>query len=255
MKGCGGRVVVQDGAGQLAVEAVDVASEFREAQIDQAMQLAHAIAEVLQQPLAQVHQLAQLLGYGVGNASARRPFLRCEPGDAKRVDGVGLGALEILGGEAMGAQRIDQGHGKTSRGQRGEEVLPVMTGGLHGDQHIAGRAEQIEQLAIALGILGKGAGLDENFTVLADHRDHVGLGGDVHSSKAHMPSCRRRKSGASEPVLRSLLVHAGTRPRDTVRTLSTGRGRQSHCRGRSLERATAILSRIPSVSILLGVAR
>ena len=94
VEGGGGGIVVQDGAGELAVEAADVAGELGEAEIDQAVQLAHAIAEVLQQPVAQAHQLAQLLGGRVGQAGGRGTLLGGEAGDAERVDGVGLGALE-----------------------------------------------------------------------------------------------------------------------------------------------------------------
>ena len=102
VEGGGRRVVVQDRAGELAVEAVHVAGEFGEAEIDQAMQLAHAIAEVLQQPLAQAHELAQLLGRRIGQAGGRRALLGGEAGDAERIDGVGLGALEILGWRSGG---------------------------------------------------------------------------------------------------------------------------------------------------------
>ena len=65
---------MQDGAGQFAVEAMDVAGEFGKAEIDQAVELAQPIAEVLQQPLAQANQFAQLLGGGVGQRRGRGCF-------------------------------------------------------------------------------------------------------------------------------------------------------------------------------------
>ena len=50
-EGGGGGIVAQDGAGQFAVEGAHVAGELGEAEVDQPVQLPHAIAEVLQQPL------------------------------------------------------------------------------------------------------------------------------------------------------------------------------------------------------------
>ena len=142
-------------------------------------------------------------------------------------------------------------------GQGGEQVFPVVPGRFHRDQYFARRAKQAKRLLIARGVFAKRRGLDLDVTVAVDDGKQVRFGCDVDSGKAHTASCRRRKSGASEPVLTSTLVHARTRrsrPRDTVRTLSTGRGRQSHCRGRSLKRDAATLSRIPSTAIL-GVIR
>jgi hypothetical protein len=69
---------------------------------------------------------------------------------------------------------------------------------------------------------------------------------DAHA--AHSQPFRRGRSGASQPGLRLTLVHARTpgAPQDTVRVLSTGRGRQSHNRGRTLKPYAATPSRIPS---------
>jgi hypothetical protein len=257
-EGGGGGIVMEDCAGQFAVEAFDVAGELGEAEVDQAVKLAHAITEVLHQPVTQANELAQLLGGGVGQPRGRGALLCGEAGDAQGVDGVGLGALQILAGEAMGAQRIEQRHREAACGQRGKQILPVMAGGFHGHQHFARRTEHGEQFLIARGVLGEGRRFDLHRAVRADHRDHVGLGGDVDSGESHKPSWRRRKSGASEPVRTSTLVHARTRrcrPRDTVRTSRTGRGRQSHARGRCLSAGAATLSRIPSRSILTRVIR
>ena len=96
MEGLGSRIVDQDGAGELAVEAAHIAGEFGEAEIDQAVQLPHAIAEVLQQPLPQAHQFAQLFGRGIGQPGGRGLFLGGEAGEAERINGIGLGALQIL---------------------------------------------------------------------------------------------------------------------------------------------------------------
>ena len=55
-EGRGGGIVAQDGAGQFAVEGAHVAGELGKAEIDQAVQLPHAIAEILQQARAQLRR-------------------------------------------------------------------------------------------------------------------------------------------------------------------------------------------------------
>ena len=100
-----------------------------------------------------MHQFAQFLGEGIGHGRGRGALLGGEAGDAEGVDGVGLGALEIHAGEAMGAQGIEQGDAMPGRGQDREQILPIVSGRLHGDQHLARRAEQRERLLIAAGHL------------------------------------------------------------------------------------------------------
>jgi hypothetical protein len=87
---------------------------------------------------------------------------------------------------------------------------------------------------------------------LVHARGHVPFGGHIDPHEAHSHPFRRGWSGASEPVPMLTLVHARTpgAPQDTVRVLSTGRGRQSLGRGHSLKGVTATLSRIPSRSPL-----
>jgi hypothetical protein len=172
--------------------------------------------------------------------------------------GIGLGALEILGGEAVGAQRVDERHGVAVRSQGCEQVLPVMAGGLHGHQHLAGWTEKPEELGIARGVFVEGRRLQAHLAALLDPCDDMRFGSDVDSRKSHETSLRRRKSGASVPEPMPALVHARTgrrRPRDTVRAAGSGRGRQSHSRGLRLERVAATLSRIPSTSFYTGVIR
>ena len=76
----------------------------------------------------------------------------------------------------------------------------------------------------------------------------MALGRDVDPDETHGPS-PSFWPGASAPVLTRALVHARIRlvaaPPDTVRAQSTGRGRLSHLRGRSLERTAATPSRRP----------
>jgi hypothetical protein len=65
---------------------------------------------------------------------------------------------------------------------------------------------------------------------------------------ANLPIAVGTALGASDPVLGLTLVHARTpaAPQDTVRVVSTGRGRHSHSRGLRLTRGSATLPRIPS---------
>src|SRR5205814_10412912 len=112
-------------------------------------------------------------------------------------------------------------------------------------------------LVVTSSILGKGRGSEHNRAIIGEHSDHVGLRGNVNTGEAHTTSWRRRKSGASEPVLLPTLVHARTRlrrPRDTVRASSTGRGRQSHSRSLGSKRRHGDPLPVPSASILLGDA-
>ena len=159
----------------------------------------------------------------------------------------------------MGAQRIEQRDLMACRGQHREQVLPVMTGCLHGDEDLTGGTQQREHFLVTRSVFGKRGCFHFHCTIGINDGYDMRLRCDVDSGEAHTTSWRRRKSGASEPVLQSTLVHARTRqrrPRDTVRTLSTGRGRQSHARGQCLSAAdAATLSRIPSMSILRGVTR
>ena len=93
-EGLGGRVFGEQAGGQHAVEGADVAGELREAEIDQAVELAHAVVEILAQPVAVPDQLAQGLGDRVVQVGGRRALLEGEAGEAGGVDGVGLGPLE-----------------------------------------------------------------------------------------------------------------------------------------------------------------
>ena len=72
------------------------------------MELAHPVAEVLAQPVAMTHQLAQLLGGGRRQPGRGRALLAAEASEPQRIDGVGPGAFQVLALEAMAAQRVDQ---------------------------------------------------------------------------------------------------------------------------------------------------
>jgi hypothetical protein len=81
----GARVLGEQAGGEHAVEAADVAGEFREDEVDQAMQLAHAVVEVLAQPVAVADQFAQALGDLVVHPGRRRALLEAETGEAMGV--------------------------------------------------------------------------------------------------------------------------------------------------------------------------
>ena len=93
-EGLGARVLGEQAGGEHAVEAADVAAEFGEDEIDEAMQLAHAVVEVLAQPVAVADQFAQALGDLVVQPGRRGAFFEAETGEAMGVNDVGLGAFE-----------------------------------------------------------------------------------------------------------------------------------------------------------------
>jgi hypothetical protein len=212
------------------------------------MELAHTVAEVLAQAIAELDELAQFLRRSVGQPAGGRPLLRGEARNPHRIDRIGLGPLQVLPGEAPRPQRVQQRDGEAGRDQRGEQILPVMTGRLHGHEGVGGRPEHPEQLGVPLGVFAEGRRLEEDSVGFVDHRDDMSLRRHVDAHEAHSQPFRRGRSGASQPGLMLALVHARTpaAPQDTVRVLSTGRGRQSHNRGPSLKPSAATLSRIPS---------
>src|SRR5581483_4321501 len=105
----------------------------------------------------------------------------------------------------------------------------IMARRFHGHQRVTGGAEAVEQLLVSLGVFGEGGRLEAHGPGLVHHRDDMLLGRHIDPDEAHARPFRRGTSGASEPVLMPTLVHARTptAPQDTVRVLSTGRGRQS----------------------------
>lgn len=225
-----------------------MARKFRKAQIDDPMQLPDAIAEILLQAHAQADQLAQIVGGDIGERRGGRMLLMSKARDTEGIDGVGLRTGQLFGGEPRRPQRVEEGDGKALRAQRGEEILPIVARGLHGDQGLLGRPEHAEQLGVAIGVLAEPhGGVERPSLVVHDGRD-MALGADVdpHESHTRRPF-PREDAGASEPVPMLVLVHARTSatPRDTVRALDTGRGRRPQNRGQSLNRPAATLSRIP----------
>ncbi|HXZ87319.1 MAG TPA: hypothetical protein VEF07_02035, partial [Candidatus Binataceae bacterium] len=56
------------------------------AQVQCAIELAHPVAEVLQEPLTQTHHLTQFVESFLDRRVSRRPFLSCEASDAERIN-------------------------------------------------------------------------------------------------------------------------------------------------------------------------
>src|SRR5262249_54183938 len=128
-------------------------------------------------------------------------------------------------------------------------------GGLEGDEQVLGSSQQAQELLVARSVLAERGRLEQGGASIVDGGDHVRLRGNVDPHVLHVGPLRRRLPGASVPVPLLVLVHARTRPcrpRDTVRALGTGRGRQSHPRGPRLKGAATTLSRFPSGSIFAG---
>lgn len=111
--------------------------ELEEAEIDEAMELADAVVEILPQPVAMADH-----SRGASATSPRRDVGAClfsKPNRGKRggVDGIGLGAFE--GGVLEAArERVDQRNLVSGGGQHDEQALPVVTGRLHDDEHRRG---------------------------------------------------------------------------------------------------------------------
>ncbi|HEV2874762.1 MAG TPA: hypothetical protein VGW14_06400 [Thermoleophilaceae bacterium] len=209
------------------------------------MELAHPVVEVLAQPVAVADELAQGLGLGVVQPRGHRALLEGKPREARRVDGVGLGPLQPGLLEAARGKGVDQRHVMPGRDQRGEEVLPIVPGRLHDDERRR-RPERRDQRGVALLVLGDHDRPADRRTFRVEAREHVALRGDVDACE-HGPSVAGRRRGASEPPSMLALVQARTQagkawPRDTVRALNAGRGRQSQRRGPSLEPLAATLS-------------
>ena len=251
-EGLSSRVLVEDRGRELAVERPDEADKLGEVEVHQPVELPHAVAEVLDEAVAQPHELAQLLGGGVGDPRRRGPLLPREARDPQGVDRVGLGPLQVLAGEAVGPERIDERDREAAGQEVRDEIAPVVAGRLHGDQHPLRRAEQLEELRVARRVLVEGRRTHEHLLGLVHDRDHVRLRRDVDPCVAHFaPPVRRGGPGASEPATLLTLVHARTRvraPQEPVRALVAGRGRRSHTRGlRPKGGNAATLSRLSSI--------
>jgi hypothetical protein len=150
-----------------------MARELREAEIDHPVQLPGPVTEVLQEARAQPNELAQIArGHG-GENGDRWPLLLPEASQANGIDRVGLRAHQVVLGKPPGTQRIDKGDREPLRGQRREQVLPVVPGRLHHDLGVGRRSQERQQLLVSLGVLAEGGGLLQDAAAVVEDGHHV----------------------------------------------------------------------------------
>src|SRR5262245_66250969 len=105
------------------------------------MQLAASVVEILLQAVAQRDQLSQRQP-NLGRRSLTLCSLLCgEAGDQARIDLVGLRPNEFLFRIPTRAKWVDEHHGEPPTGELDVDVLPVMSGRLHGDDRVVWCAE------------------------------------------------------------------------------------------------------------------
>ena len=198
----------QQAGGEHAVEAADVAGELGETEVDQAMQLSNAVVEVLAQPVAVADQFAQAVGNLVVQVGGFRAFFEGEASEALCVDGVGFGALQICVLKAPGDKGIEQRDIVPGSGEDGEQVLPIVPGRLHRDEH--GRwPERIEQGAVPGAVFCDAHGLADRGALVVQACEHVALGRDIDTCK-HDSSVLGQRQGASELAPMLTLVQTRT---------------------------------------------
>ena len=249
-KGMRGGVFGEEAGGEHAVEAANVAGELGKAEIDQTMELANAIIEILAQPVTVADQLPQGLGDFVVQMGGGGSLFEGEACKARGIKGIGLGAREVGFLEAAGDQRVEQRHVVAGCGQHDKEIFPVMAGRLHDDEDRR-PAECREQGIIACAILGDGDGLANRGPRVIKTGEDVAFGCDINPCEHDPSCCNRQRLEASAPAFKLVLVKARMQagkaaPQDTVRARNAGRGRQSHLRGPTPKRVTATLSQLPT---------
>ena len=232
--------------------------EFGEAEIDQAVELANPVVEVLTQPVSMADKFAQALGRRIVQLRGRGTLLEGQPGKPRGIDRVGLGPLEARVLEAPSRERIEQGNVMPSGGQDREEVLPVMPRRLQDDQNRR-RPQRFGKPRVPCLILGERDRATDRLACAVETGQHMPLGRDVDACK-HDASLATIGRGASEPTPMLTLVQARTQagkawPQHAVRALNAGRGRQSHRRGQSLDHPAATLSQQPVLHLSRGSHR
>ena len=150
-----GRTLGQQAGGRHGVEAVDVAGDLGKAEIDQAVKLAHAVVEVLLNAGAMMDEFAQGLGSAVVRPGWGGSLFVGEMRQALGIDGVGLGALEAAVLKTARHGGVEHHHVVPGGGQGGEQLLPGVPGCLQGGRG----AERLQQLVVALPVVGDGQGL------------------------------------------------------------------------------------------------
>src|SRR5713101_3635647 len=105
-----GRIARENSRSEFGIEAAHIARELGKGQIDCAMQITHAVTEILHRLLAHVDELTQFLAGLIGEPGRLRSLLRCEPGDAECVNMVSLGSLQFLFSKSSRTYWVDQGN-------------------------------------------------------------------------------------------------------------------------------------------------
>jgi hypothetical protein len=154
--------------------------------VDEAVELPQAVTEVLSQAFVEVDELAEFFGGGVAVVEEGRALLGGEAGEEQGIHRVGLGAVEVLLSEALGAEGIDHGDAEAAFSKGGHQVLTVVPRGFEGDHRVLIRAEQAEQSCVSWCVFGEGRGLEQKVAGVVDDGDDVGLGADVDSDMAHV---------------------------------------------------------------------
>ena len=101
------------------------------------METTRTVSEVLNQAIAQTHELTQLLRRGVRQPSHPRSLLRSEARQPQCIDRIGLRSLEILLSKSPATQRVDQRTRQAPSRQSGEQVLPVVPRRLERNQRVS----------------------------------------------------------------------------------------------------------------------
>ena len=136
LEGLRAGVVTEQRGGSLAVEPPDQSGELGEDEVDEAVDLADPIAEVLAESIVEVDEFTEVVEVGVGRRSGLGTLLGAEAGQTDSIGEVGLGPAKILLGEATSAEGIDDGDLEPASAQGREQVLPVMAGALQDNEGI-----------------------------------------------------------------------------------------------------------------------
>jgi hypothetical protein len=116
----------QDRQSKRGIQQGNVPLEFGEGQVNQAVQLAHAVATVLDEAITVADQFPELLSVLVRQRCGGWAFLLTKPSKPQSVERVGPGACQRFLLEPSGLERIEDGHREPSGNQSGGQVPPIM---------------------------------------------------------------------------------------------------------------------------------
>ena len=150
-------------------------------------------------------------------------------------------------------KRIEQGNAMSGRGQHREQVLPIVSGGLHGDQDLTWGTKQRQCLLIAEVVFGERGCLSTSTapSALTMAKTCVSDAMSIPAKRIPPPGdggSREPRSRCSCPRL-CMRGHGAAGPGIPFGHWSTGRGRQSHSRGLRLQCRNGDPLPVPSISI------